>query len=87
MSEPSPSRALDEPEEISPVDVVDAEGASQTGLPISLLDPWLSQIVHGYCPPEGIQFSRHTPPTTMPGRDPRPATPVPGATRRPPKPS
>lgn len=87
-SEPSPPGGSDEPEEISPDDVVDADGApSQTGLPISLLDPWLSQIVHGYCPPEGIQFSRPTPPTTMPGRDPRPATPVPGATRRPPKPS
>jgi len=85
MTEPSPSRAPDEPEEISPEDVVEAEPSSGSGLPISLLDPWLSQVVHGYCPPEGIQFSRPTPPTTMPGRDPRPATPVPGATRRLPK--
>lgn len=83
MNEPSPG--ADEPVEVSSEDVVDIGSLSQTGLPMSLLDPWLSQVVHGYCPPEGIQFSRPVPPTTMPGREPRPATPVPGATKRPPK--
>lgn len=37
--------------------------------PPSAIDPWLAQLVHGYCPPESGLFSRHTPPTTMPGRD------------------
>jgi hypothetical protein len=37
--------------------------------PPSALDPWLAQLVHGYCPPESHLFDRHTPPTTMPGRD------------------
>lgn len=30
---------------------------------------WLGQLVHGYVPPEDATFNRHTPPTTMPGRD------------------
>ncbi|HEY8206081.1 MAG TPA: glycosyltransferase [Myxococcaceae bacterium] len=79
MNEPDSSSALEEPEEIDPEDVVDAEGTSRTGLPISILDSWLSQVVHGYCPPEGIEFSRPLPPTTMPGRDPHPATPFPSS--------
>ncbi len=37
--------------------------------PASALEPWLAQLVHGYCPPESGLFERHTPPTTMPGRD------------------
>ncbi len=37
--------------------------------PPSAIDPWLAQLVHGYCPPESGLFTRHTPPTTMPGRD------------------
>jgi glycosyltransferase involved in cell wall biosynthesis len=37
--------------------------------PDSALDPWFAQLAHGYCPPEGAQFARHTPPTTFPGRD------------------
>ncbi|MDP1821781.1 MAG: glycosyltransferase [Archangium sp.] len=37
--------------------------------PPSAIDPWLAQLVHGYCPPESGLFERHTPPTTMPGRD------------------
>ena len=31
--------------------------------------PWFAQLAHGYCPPEGTRFARHTPPTTFPGRD------------------
>lgn len=37
--------------------------------PPSSIDPWLAQLVYGYCPPESGLFERHTPPTTMPGRD------------------
>jgi glycosyltransferase involved in cell wall biosynthesis len=37
--------------------------------PPSAINPWLAQLVHGYCPPESGLFERHTPPTTMPGRD------------------
>lgn len=37
--------------------------------PASSLDPWFAQLVHGYCPPESQLFTRHVPPTTMPGRD------------------
>jgi hypothetical protein len=37
--------------------------------PDSRLDPWFAQLVHGYCPPESQLFTRHVPPTTMPGRD------------------
>jgi hypothetical protein len=37
--------------------------------PPSAIDPWLAMLVHGYCPPASGLFNRHTPPTTMPGRD------------------
>ena len=37
--------------------------------PRSALDPWFAQLVHGWGPPEETLFNRHTPPTTMPGRD------------------
>lgn len=37
--------------------------------PPSAIDPWLAQLVHGYCPPGSGLFDRHVPPTTMPGRD------------------
>ena len=42
---------------------------TEAGPPESAIDPWLAQLVHGYCPPESGLFSRHVPPTTMPGRD------------------
>ncbi len=35
----------------------------------SNLDPWLAQLVHGYCPSDSAFFNRHTPPTNFPGRD------------------
>jgi hypothetical protein len=41
----------------------------------SALDPWFAQLAHGYCPPEGAQFARHTPPTNFPGRDQDPTDP------------
>lgn len=37
--------------------------------PPSAIDPWLAQLVHGYCPPGSHLFDRPVPPTTMPGRD------------------
>ncbi|CAM3221064.1 hypothetical protein COSO111634_07160 [Corallococcus soli] len=43
--------------------------------PGSTLNPWFAQLAHGYCPPEGAQFARHTPPTNFPGRDPESAAP------------
>jgi glycosyltransferase involved in cell wall biosynthesis len=43
--------------------------------PDSALDPWFAQLAHGYCPPEGAQFARHTPPTNFPGRDQDPTDP------------
>ena len=64
---------VDEPSE-SVEEIMDADEAIQTvdtdpSPPPSALDPWLAQLVHGYCPPESHLFDRHTPPTTMPGRD------------------
>ncbi|MFP2910540.1 glycosyl transferase family 1, partial [Pyxidicoccus sp. 3LFB2] len=54
-----------EPEPVpEPVD----EGPAPEPVP-STLNPWFAQLAHGYCPPDGIRFDRHTPPTTFPGRD------------------
>ncbi len=69
--------ADEEPREISGEEVQEAEvleaaeleGPSGPELPASALDPWFAQLAHGYCPPEGAQFTRHTPPTNFPGRD------------------
>jgi glycosyltransferase involved in cell wall biosynthesis len=47
-----------------------AEAKTSLSPPESALNPWLAQLVHGYCPPESHIFDRHVPPTTMPGRDP-----------------
>jgi glycosyltransferase involved in cell wall biosynthesis len=71
----------EEPEEISSEDIQEAEAAAPSASgpatrekPVreplaSRLNPWFAQLAHGYCPPEGAQFARHTPPTTFPGRD------------------
>jgi glycosyltransferase involved in cell wall biosynthesis len=73
--------AEEEPEEISGEEIQEAEAAAPAqGGPASRekpvreplpskLNPWFAQLAHGYCPPEGTQFARHTPPTTFPGRD------------------
>ncbi|MBN1207740.1 MAG: glycosyltransferase family 4 protein [Myxococcaceae bacterium] len=66
-----------------------AEEAPVREPPPSALDPWFAQLAHGYCPPEGAQFARHTPPTNFPGRDEdstdpsriSPASQPPGASR------
>lgn len=75
------SAALDEAEEIDNDEVHDADAleveaadAEDPGPapqpPDSTLNPWFAQLAHGYCPPEGARFARHTPPTNFPGRDP-----------------
>ncbi len=58
---PMDAADLIEPEE--PASTLDDDAAP------SKLDPWFAQLAHGYCPPEGAQFARHTPPTNFPGRD------------------
>ncbi|QRN93911.1 glycosyltransferase [Archangium violaceum] len=75
---PTPPHAhpLEEPEEISSAEIHEAETeAPPREPPESRLNPWFAQLAHGYCPPEGTHFARHTPPTTMPGRDEEPAPP------------
>ncbi|MFP2902592.1 glycosyl transferase family 1, partial [Corallococcus sp. 4LFB] len=60
------------------VEAADAEEAVDAAVdegpppapPGSALNPWFAQLAHGYCPPEGARFARHTPPTNFPGRDP-----------------
>lgn len=67
---PVPS-LVDEPEEplaMAPEEMVMTVD-TDSALPASAIDPWLAQLVHGYCPPASGFFTRHAPPTTMPGRD------------------
>ena len=47
---------------------LEPEGPAPEPVP-STLNPWFAQLAHGYCPPDGTRFDRHTPPTTFPGRD------------------
>ncbi|KFE62134.1 hypothetical protein DB31_4240 [Hyalangium minutum] len=67
----------DEPEEAVAEAVEEAPEPElpQAEPPSSALDPWFAQLAHGYCPPEGAQFARHTPPTNFPGRDEGPSDP------------
>ncbi|HYI00471.1 MAG TPA: glycosyltransferase [Hyalangium sp.] len=61
---------------VEPVDaVLPAAATPLPKAPVSALDPWFAQVAHGYCPPEGAQFARHTPPTNFPGRDEEPTDP------------
>ncbi|NMO17949.1 glycosyl transferase family 1, partial [Pyxidicoccus fallax] len=66
------ARLLDEAElhevESAPAPEPVDEGPAPEPVPSSL-NPWFAQLAHGYCPPDGIRFDRHTPPTTFPGRD------------------
>ncbi|WP_208719220.1 hypothetical protein [Corallococcus sicarius] len=67
--------------DVEPVEAAEDEGPPPAP-PGSTLNPWFAQLAHGYCPPEGTQFARHTPPTNFPGREletaepPGPASPV-----------
>ncbi len=77
---PTPAHAhplVGEPEEISSEEIQEAEAAEAPPKepPESRLNAWFAQLAHGYCPPEGTQFARHTPPTTFPGRDEEPGVP------------
>ena|GEM_PF-279880 len=57
-----------EPDEALPEETPEEDGPAPEPLS-STLNPWFAQLAHGYCPPEGTRFARHTPPTTFPGRD------------------
>ncbi|MBX5482978.1 MAG: glycosyltransferase [Myxococcaceae bacterium] len=65
---------------VGPMDDPPPVAYAPAPMPESRLDAWFAQLVHGYCPPEGAQFARPTPPTNFPGRDgPPPETVQPGA--------
>lgn len=55
----------------------DLEADSHELESVSALDPWLAQLVHGWCPPDAGLFNRLPPPTTFPGREnpPHPSRP------------
>jgi glycosyltransferase involved in cell wall biosynthesis len=76
---PTPAHAhpLEELEELSSEELQEAEVPEVCAKepPESRLNTWFAQLAHGYCPPEGTQFARHTPPTTFPGRDEEPGSP------------
>lgn len=80
---PTPTHVhpLEEPEEISSEEIEEeAEPVlAPREPPESRMNPWFAQLAYGYCPPEGTQFARHTPPTTFPGRD---EEPIPGPVPR-----
>lgn len=63
--------AADTGEEDAVMEADDVAHAIETGEQplLSKLDPWLAQLIHGYCPPDAPAFNRHTPPTNFPGRD------------------
>ncbi|MHB8872392.1 MAG: glycosyltransferase [Myxococcaceae bacterium] len=81
---PAPPAAADEAQEISNDEIMEADDLVEpdaSGLTLDEdapgpgIDPWFAQLAHGYCPPEGAQFARHTPPTNFPGRDDASAVP------------
>ncbi len=59
---------LEEPLEVA-IDEAVMTVDSDASPPASAINPWLAQLVHGYCPPGSDLFNRPVPPTTMPGRD------------------
>ncbi|WP_456094076.1 glycosyltransferase [Myxococcus dinghuensis] len=61
---------LQEAEPDAAIDEAPGEDEGPAPEPLSsTLNPWFAHLAHGYCPPEGTRFARHTPPTTFPGRD------------------
>lgn len=76
LATPTPRHTtpLEEPEAISNAEIHATEAPDiDAREPLdSRLNPWFAHLAHGYCPPEGTHFARHTPPTTFPGRDSNP---------------
>jgi hypothetical protein len=73
---------LDDGAATAPPSALSLDGEPGTeALIASGLEPWLCQLLHGYCPPANHRFSRHAPPTTFPGREdvPAPSPGIPGA--------
>ncbi len=66
---PAPVEAAESLPEEEPEDLAVQTVDTDVGPPTSAIEPWFAQLVHGYCPPASSLFARHTPPTTMPGRD------------------
>lgn len=62
-------QAVEDPEAIEEILEADADVDIPPSLPGGLIDPWLSQVLFGYCPPDSSHFTRPTPPTNFPGRD------------------
>ncbi|MBK7865181.1 MAG: glycosyltransferase [Archangiaceae bacterium] len=60
----------DEPDEISSDEIESVEEEAPRE-PVSggKLDPWLQQLLWGYCPPDAVPFERPPPPTNFPGRE------------------
>lgn len=61
--------AVEDPEAIEEILEADAAVDVPPTIPGGLIDPWLSQVLFGHCPPESTHFARPTPPTNFPGRD------------------
>lgn len=60
---------VDDAEAIEEILEADAAVEIPPTIPGGLVDPWLSQVLFGHCPPESAHFTRPTPPTNFPGRD------------------
>ena len=70
MADPAADTGEEDGEEVMDADDIDAHAIESDETPMpSRLDPWLAQLIHGYCPPDAPAFNRHTPPTNFPGRD------------------
>ncbi len=67
VTQPLTGQSIDEPMELGPDDVESVEDEAHPAA--AAIDPWLSQLLFGYCPPDALPFERPAPPTTFPGRD------------------
>lgn len=75
MTQPITPPPAEEPMEISNDEIESVEEeAPRVTVPMAAagatIDPWVAQLLFGYCPPEAVPFERPAPPTTFPGRDP-----------------
>jgi glycosyltransferase involved in cell wall biosynthesis len=70
--------SLDDVDDVGDVDDVQSMDGDEGPPPATAasvaarIDPWLSQLLFGYCPPEALPFERPPPPTAMPGKEPPP---------------